>query len=214
MIAGTRVHPILKTKYLGHMLTTDGRQNLDAERARKAIYAAYHMAMRPCKAASTQAKMRIFKAHCGHLFGCDTWTEVSASTLRQVEIAYNNCLKTTLNLSKYASTTLAAMEADCLPFSFVFIKRRLSYHLRLSYSTNLCVRAILRVRSSRLRTARRQDLDTIGAMNWLPPEHFTSAKAELRRMVDSCFVRTCAAKCEELNADAIMLEIINEDNVD
>jgi hypothetical protein len=157
-------------RYLGHVVTPCATQNEDARRLRRSIYCSYNTALRPLHRARTTDRTTVFRAHCAHLFGVEVWNRVSATSLRDISHAFDNCMKATLHLHRSTSTTWAALEASVLPFRLQLAVRRLNFWERLRSSDNVCVRAALQSgRDFFMRRAWLSDLEELGTPStWLP----------------------------------------------
>jgi exonuclease III len=140
-VSGNDIPYVRKARYLGHLITDDGRQVEDVKRAVRALYGAFNGGVRKHGRSTLANRLVLFQGLCTHLFGAECW--LGDTDLRPIQRAYDNCLKSCLGLSKYMSTTMASIESQILPFNLVYSVRHWGFVLRLARSRNSCVRAML-----------------------------------------------------------------------
>ena len=87
-------------KYLGHILSTDGSNDLDIERQRKKIYAQGNSILRKFHMCSIEVKVELFKTYCTPLYTAHLWTNYSNLALKNFYIAYHNVMKLFIGLPK------------------------------------------------------------------------------------------------------------------
>ena len=87
-------------KYLGHILTNNGTDDLDIQRQRKTIYAQGNSIHRKFHMCSTEVKVMLFRTYCTPLYTAHLWTNYSKRSLANFYIAYHNMMKLLIGLPK------------------------------------------------------------------------------------------------------------------
>ena len=87
-------------KYLGHILTNNGTDDLDIQRQRKKIYAQGNSILRKFHMCSIEVKVVLFKTYCTPLYTAHLWTNYSNLALKNFYIAYHNVMKLFIGLPK------------------------------------------------------------------------------------------------------------------
>ena len=94
--------PIVESfKYLGHILSCKGTDDLDIERQRKKIYAQGNSILRKFHMCSVEVKVMLFRSYCTPLYTAHLWTNYSKSTIKDFYIAYHNIMKLFIGFRKY-----------------------------------------------------------------------------------------------------------------
>ena len=93
--------PIVESfKYLGHILTNNGSDDLDIQRQRKKIYAQGNSILRKFHMCSVEVKVMLFRTYCTSLYTAHLWTNYSNSSLANFYIAYHNIMKLFIGFPK------------------------------------------------------------------------------------------------------------------
>ena len=87
-------------KYLGHILSKDGADDLDIGRQRKKIYAQGNAILRKFHMCSIEVKVVLFRTYCTPLYTAHLWTNYSSLALKNFYIAYHNVMKLFIGLPK------------------------------------------------------------------------------------------------------------------
>ena len=87
-------------KYLGHILSTNGSDDLDIQRQRKKIYAQGNSILRKFKMCSIEVKVMLFRTYCTPLYTAHLWTNYTKRSLTEFYIAYHNIMKLFIGFTK------------------------------------------------------------------------------------------------------------------
>ena len=87
-------------KYLGHILQDDLRDDLDIDRQRKKLYAQGNSIFRKFYMCSEETKVLLFKMFCSPLYTSQLWCNYSVSSLKKLNVAYNNTFRLICNEPK------------------------------------------------------------------------------------------------------------------
>ena len=94
--------PIVESfKYLGHILSCKGTDDLDIERQRKQMFAQGNSILRKFHMCSVEVKVMLFRSYCTPLYTAHLWTNYSKSTIKDFYIAYHNIMKLFIGFRKY-----------------------------------------------------------------------------------------------------------------
>lgn len=133
-------------KYLGHLITTDLKDNADIERERRALSIRANMLARRFARCSIEVKLILFKAFCTSLYTCSLWASYTQRSYGTIRVQYNNALRAVLRLPRYCSASgmFAWAHIDC--FHATMRRRCASLIHRVRSSPN----AVLAMIASRL----------------------------------------------------------------
>ena len=87
-------------KYLGHILSTNGSDDLDIQRQRKKIYAQGNSILRKFKMCSIEVKVMLFRTYCTPLYTAHLWINYTKRSLAEFYIAYHNIMKLFIGFTK------------------------------------------------------------------------------------------------------------------
>ncbi len=94
-----------ETKYLGCILSNKFQDNLDIERQKCKIYALCNTINRRFYMCNYETKITLFKAFCTCMYCPQLWYSYKQYVMKSLQLAYHNCLKTFMGVSKYESTS-------------------------------------------------------------------------------------------------------------
>ena len=129
-------------KYLGHILSSDGKDDLDIQRQRKKIYAQGNSILRKFHMCSVEGKALLFRTYCTSLYTAHLWTRYTESALRNFYIAYHNVMKLLIGLPKREHNRPVCVSYD-IPYGPALL-RNLIYRFicRLQESQNMILYTI------------------------------------------------------------------------
>jgi hypothetical protein len=93
-------------KYLGHVISNDGSDDLDIQRQYKSVYAKGNSLTRAFSSCSTDVKSVLFKSFCSSLYTCQLWSCYKQSTMKKLHVAYHSSLKFMLNVPRNTRNSL------------------------------------------------------------------------------------------------------------
>ncbi|KAG7305839.1 hypothetical protein JYU34_008378 [Plutella xylostella] len=129
-------------RYLGHILTTDLKDNADIERERRALSVRANMIARRFARCTQQVKVTLFRAYCTSLYSCSLWADYTKRSYSDLRVVYNNAFRTMLGLPRFCSASgmFAAARTDC--FHTTMRKRAASLVRRVRASSNIVLKMI------------------------------------------------------------------------
>ena len=129
-------------KYLGHILTNNGSDDLDIGRQRKKIYAQGNSILRKFYMCTTEVKVMLFKSYCTSLYTAHLWTNYSNKALNDFYIAYHNVMKLFLCLPKREHNRPLCVHHE-IPYGPALIRNYIyKFICRLEKSENILLHTI------------------------------------------------------------------------
>ena len=123
-------------KYLGHILSNNGSDDLDIKRQRKKVYAQGNSILRRFYMCSIEVKVMLFKSYCTSLYTAHLWTNYSNKTLNDFYIAYHNVMKLFIGLRKREHTRPLCVKYD-IPYGPALMRNYIyKFMCRLEISQN------------------------------------------------------------------------------
>lgn len=135
-INGTSLERVDSFKYLGHVVASDLRDDMDMERERRALSVRANMVSRRFVRCSTGAKTTLFRAYCTTFYTCSLWITYTRRSYESLRIQYNNAFRMLLGLPRYCSASGMFADAHVDGFSAIMRKRIASMVSRVRASTN------------------------------------------------------------------------------
>lgn len=129
--------------YLGCKLSSRVHDDLDIERQRCKIYAQCNMIKRKFYMCNYETKIRLFKSYCTSMYCPHLWYSYKQSVLKSLQLAYHNCLKTFISVSKYESTKMICSYLNIKTCSGVIRNYIYKFICRLETSTNYLIENIM-----------------------------------------------------------------------
>ncbi|XP_073966820.1 uncharacterized protein [Choristoneura fumiferana] len=123
-------------RYLGHVVTSDLRDNADIERERRALSVRANMIARRFAHCSAEVKVTLFRAYCTSFYTSSLWADFTQKQYSALRVQFNNAFRALLGLPRYCSASgmFADARVDC--FQATMRKRGASLVRRLRASSN------------------------------------------------------------------------------
>ncbi|KAJ8714751.1 hypothetical protein PYW07_002976 [Mythimna separata] len=102
---GVSIKRVFQFKYLGHILTSDLKDNADIERERRALAVRGNMLARRFSRCADQVKITLFKAYCQGLYAGGLWVSYTKRSLDVLRVQYNNIFRMLLGLPRFCSAS-------------------------------------------------------------------------------------------------------------
>ncbi|CAK1596626.1 unnamed protein product [Parnassius mnemosyne] len=133
---GMNVKRVTKFKYLGHIITSDLKDDADIERERRALAVRGNMLARRFSRCTKQVKITLFKAYCQSVYTGSLWVKYTKRSLEALRIQYNNIFRMLLGLPRFCSASgmFAAYQTD--GFNAIIRKKTASLISRVRASHN------------------------------------------------------------------------------
>lgn len=140
---GVMVNEVTSTKYLGHFLSNELRDDRDIERQSRQLYVQANSLLRKFHMCSIEVKITLFRLYCSPMYCAHLWWNYSNVTIRKLHISYHNIFKLFLKLPKFESTSLLCTVFDVQCCQSVIRKAIYNFMCRLDESSNLILQNIL-----------------------------------------------------------------------
>ena len=124
-------------------MTADCRDENDIKKQFRRQIAVGTMLIRKFSFAPIEAKIQLFKSYCYSIYGCALWCYSFQNTIRKLTVSYNDTFKRLINVSRYASSSLAFAMNATDHINVVFRKFPYSLMSRVISSPNSIVTAII-----------------------------------------------------------------------
>ncbi|KAL0811559.1 hypothetical protein ABMA28_009944 [Loxostege sticticalis] len=138
---GCPLNRVEQFKYLGHILTSDLKDNADIERERRALSVRANMIARRFARCSRDVKITLFRAFCTSFYTSSLWVGYTQKQYSALRVQYNNAFRVLLGLPRFCSASgmFAEARVDC--FNTIIRKRCTSLERRVRASPNRILRA-------------------------------------------------------------------------
>ena len=138
-----------EVKYLGHFITSDGKDDKDMSRACRQLYAQGNSLIRKFHMCTERVKIKLFTTYCTQFYCAHVWEfNQSDKTYKKINVAYNNVFRYFLRLPRDAQgrpCSASGMFVGRNIKSFQEIMRNVVYKFqcRLNNSKNELVKSTL-----------------------------------------------------------------------
>lgn len=135
-LCGVSLELVTSFKYLGHILTSDLKDDADIERERRALSMRANMIARRFARSSKDVKITLFRAYCTSFYTCGLWVSYAQKSYSALRVQYNNALRALLRLPRFCSASGMFAEARINCFYTSMRKRATSLAGRVRGSGN------------------------------------------------------------------------------
>ncbi|XP_072948348.1 uncharacterized protein [Epargyreus clarus] len=139
---GTPLKLVNQFKYLGHIVTTDLKDDQDIERERRALSVRVNMLVRRFARCTPKVKITLFNAYSTSFYTSSLWTNYTQKTYNALRVQYNNGFRMLMGLPRYCSASGMFAEAHVNCFYTIMRKRCSSLMYRVRDSTNSILKMI------------------------------------------------------------------------
>ncbi|XP_041970653.1 uncharacterized protein LOC121727040 [Aricia agestis] len=129
-------------KYLGHIVTSDLRDDSDIERERRALAVRSNMLARRFARSTADVKITLFKAFCQSFYTSGLWVSYTSRAYNVLRVQYNNALRMLLRLPWRCSASGMFAEARTDGFHAIMRKKAVSLLQRVRNSRNSILKMI------------------------------------------------------------------------
>ncbi|XP_075984930.1 uncharacterized protein LOC142982353 [Anticarsia gemmatalis] len=141
-IGGQVVAVVERFKYLGHILTSDMKDDADIDRQRRALSIVGNMLARKFVKATPETKAHLFRAYCQSFYTCQLWTEYTKRSLDAIRVQYNNIYRHLMGLAPYCSASGMFTEARLNTFNAIQRNRIAGFMSRGGTCGNTIIREL------------------------------------------------------------------------
>lgn len=139
---GQAVKIVSSFKYLGHIVTSNLRDESDIERQRRSLCVVGNMIARRFYKASPDVKVSLFKTYCQSFYTCQLWTDYTVASHDGIRVAYNNIYRQLMGLKRYCSVSEMFTEARVDTFNAIQRKRIASFMSRVYMCRNTIIKSL------------------------------------------------------------------------
>lgn len=142
-LSGQKLNASCKTKYLGHFITDQLRDDDDIYRQRRMLYAQANTLARKFHMCSDVVKIKLFKTYCTPLYTASLWCKYKRASLQKLRVAYNDAMR--ILLKKPRSTSASQLFCSINVYTFEALLRHIMYRfiLRLNDCKNSLVQMLV-----------------------------------------------------------------------
>ena len=94
-------------RYLGHIMTSDCRDDKDIKKQFRRQNAVGNMLFRKFSFAPIEAKIQLFTSYFYPIYGCALWRHSFQSSNKKLTVSYSDTFKRLINIPRYTSASLA-----------------------------------------------------------------------------------------------------------
>ena len=142
-LGGSPLKWVAQYKYLGAILDNKSCDDTDIVRQIQAIYARGNTLIQYFRKCSTAVKTQLFKSYCSSMYGCHLWQRYGASTIKKIQVAYNNVFRTLMGIKRGDSISHAFVASNVQGFKSLVRKCISGFYLRIMDSTNALVKSVI-----------------------------------------------------------------------
>lgn len=129
-------------KYLGHIVTSDLKDDVDIERERRALAVRANMIARRFARCTREVKVTLFRAYCTSFYTCALWANYTQRQYNALRVQYNDAFRVLMGLPRYCSASRMFAEARVACFYATMRTRAASLLSRVRASPNTILKMI------------------------------------------------------------------------
>lgn len=141
-LSGAQLSVVNKVKYLGHVITSDLKDDLDIEKERRALAVRSNMLARRFARCSYEVKITLFKAYTQSFYSSSLWVSYTKRAYNALRVQYNNAFRMLLGLPRWCSASGMFADARVDGFAAIMRKKIASLLGRVRSSANSILQAI------------------------------------------------------------------------
>ena len=129
-------------KYLGVMISNDGKNDKDINRQMRSIYGRGNMIVRNFKHCTDTVKIQLFKTFCCNFYCCHLWSKFNKSAYYKAKIAFKKIYRSLMGLDRRASITEHMILRNIDSFDAIIRKDVYGFRERIFKSDNSVIYSI------------------------------------------------------------------------
>lgn len=132
-----KLNYVTEAKYLGHIMHSELVDDVDINRAKRALYTRGNLITRKFAYCTEEAKITLFRSFITPIYCAHLWVNYSLPAIQAIRVAYNNIFRRLFNVPRGLVSTTANIVARRLPtFQEIVRKSSSSLITRLKSSSN------------------------------------------------------------------------------
>ena len=133
---------VSSAKYLGYLFTECFSDDDDMARQMRLLYTRTNVLLRNFALCSDSVKHQLFKSYCPVFYCPFLWTAFKGQSFHKIRVAFNNVHRKLLNYKRGDSASQMFVFHNFMNFESLLRKCIYSFKQRLSYSTNILIKAL------------------------------------------------------------------------
>ena len=105
VLSGKRLEYVDSFTYLGHIITSDLKDDNDISSQNRKLCARGNMLIRAFKACTSDVKCYLFRTYCYSIYGAALWSTYRMTSIDRLRVNYNNILRSMLNVPPWNSAS-------------------------------------------------------------------------------------------------------------
>ena len=142
ILNGETIELVTEFKYLGHILTSNMKDDKDIERQRRKLFIQGNTLIRKFYMCTFEVKIELFRSYCSAMYTPHLWTKYSVTAIRKLYTAYHNSLKILIGVSKREETSPLCVSLNVKSCPAVIRNLVFKFMTRLKNSENNIITAI------------------------------------------------------------------------
>ena len=130
-------------RYLGHIISSNGKDDKDIIRQCQQLYARGNVLLRKFHMCSMDVKVKLFNTYCSPMYTAQLWWNHTVYSFHRLNVCYNNILRRLLRRPRYCSASSLFAEYGISNCKAVIRSLIYKFITRLNESTNDVILAIL-----------------------------------------------------------------------
>ena len=126
-----------RTRYLGHIISSDLSDAADMEKTKRAIYARGNLLVRKFAPCSEHVKINLFRAYMTPLYCSHLWVKFTRQNFNVVRTAYNAIFRKLFGISRFESARMNLVGRNLPCLDQIIRKSTCSLFQRLAASSNV-----------------------------------------------------------------------------
>ena len=129
--------------YLGHIISSDLKDNTDIENRRRKLCALGNMITRRYGFCNIDTKILLFQSYCYSIYGSSLWTNYTQEQLRRLKVVHNDILRRLTRTPRFHSASELFVNYNLRPLKVIIRHSMTSLVSRLLNSTNVNIVNVL-----------------------------------------------------------------------
>ena len=130
-------------KYLGVLISEDGRDDIDIQRQTRGIYARGNMILKYSRHCSTEVKCSLFKTYCCNMYCSYLWCKFYAKSFNNIKVAFNRIYHHLMCLQRETSISMSMVENRINTFVVIVRNYIHNFMKRIDYCDNVIVKTLV-----------------------------------------------------------------------
>ena len=108
---GEVIKEVDSVRYLGHIISSNGKDDKDIVRQCQQLYARGNVLLRKFHMCSMDVKVKLFNTYCSPMYTAQLWWNHTVYSFHRLNVCYNNILRRLLRRPRYCSAS--GLFAEC-----------------------------------------------------------------------------------------------------